>query len=93
MHRIAPEIPQKVSVLFENQDGDAGPGQEKAQHHAGRTAAGDAAAHCDLARFHRSPRRAVVSPPHPPRPSSEEEWGQRLTWVATREDERSAEGI
>ena len=47
MHDIAAEIAQEVGVLFENGDRDAGARQQKAEHHAGRPAAGHAARRFD----------------------------------------------
>jgi hypothetical protein len=43
MNRIAPEIAQKIAVLLQNRDVDARPGQQKAKHHARRSAARDTA--------------------------------------------------
>ena len=44
---VAAEIAQEIGVLLQHHDVDAGAGQQKAQHHAGRAAAGDAAARVD----------------------------------------------
>ena len=41
--RVAAEIAKEVGVLLQHRDLDAGTRQQKAEHHAGRTAAGDAA--------------------------------------------------
>ena len=43
MDRVPAEVAQEVGVLLEDEDVDAGAGEEEAQHHAGRPAAGDAA--------------------------------------------------
>jgi hypothetical protein len=43
MNCVAPEIAQKVRVLLEHNNLDAGASQQKAQHHAGRPSADDAA--------------------------------------------------
>src|SRR5262245_21556148 len=43
--RIATKITQEIAVLFQHQNFDARARQEIAQHHTGRAAAGDAAAH------------------------------------------------
>jgi hypothetical protein len=65
--RVAAEVAQEVGVLLEDQDLDAGPGQQEAEHHPGRPAAHDAAAHQgDLARGHGvSPDRPRVGPSTP----------------------------
>ena len=39
--RVAAEIAQKIAVLLEDDHLDPGAGQQEAQHHSGRTAAGD----------------------------------------------------
>ena len=44
MHGVAAEIAQEIAVLFEDDDVDAGPREQHAEHHAGRSAARDAAA-------------------------------------------------
>ena len=44
VNRVAAEVAQEVGVLFEDQDVDAGPGQQKSKHHPGGPAADDAAA-------------------------------------------------
>ena len=44
MHGVAAEIPEEIGVLFQHQRLDAGATQEISEHHAGRTAADDAAA-------------------------------------------------
>src|SRR5439155_26675295 len=41
---VAAEIAQEVAVLFEDDDVNAGAREQHAEHHAGRSAAGDAAA-------------------------------------------------
>jgi hypothetical protein len=41
VHGVASKVAKKVRVLFEHPDGDAGASEEKSEHHAGRTAAGD----------------------------------------------------
>ena len=43
MHGVAAEIAKEVLVLFQHHDVHAGARQQKAEHHAGRSAAGDAA--------------------------------------------------
>ena len=43
MDGVAAEIAQEVGVLLQHHDIDAGAGQQKAQHHAGRAATGDGA--------------------------------------------------
>ena len=43
MHGVAAEIAQEIRVLFQHHDLDAGARQQKAQHHAGGTAADHAA--------------------------------------------------
>ena len=40
---VALEVAQEVGVLLQDDDVDAGPGQQHAEHHPGRAAAGDAA--------------------------------------------------
>ena len=56
MDGVAAEIAQEVGVLFQHGDGDAGARQQKAEHHAGRSAAGDAAGGFDR-RSHRTTNR------------------------------------
>jgi hypothetical protein len=41
VNRVAAKIAKKVGVLLEHDDVDTGTRQEEAEHHAGRTAAGD----------------------------------------------------
>jgi hypothetical protein len=50
MHGVAAKVPQKVGVLFEHDHVDAGAGEQDAEHHAGRPAAGDATAGLDRRR-------------------------------------------
>ena len=52
--RVAPEVPEEIGVLLEHEDGDAGARQQQAEHHAGRSAAGDAALHGACALVHES---------------------------------------
>ena len=46
MNGVAAEIAQKIGVLLQHHDVDAGAGQQEAQHHAGGTAAGNGALRC-----------------------------------------------
>lgn len=48
MDRVAAEITQEICMLFEDQHGDSGAGQQQSQHHASGTASGDAAADRNL---------------------------------------------
>ena len=41
MHGVAAEVTQKVGVLFHHRDRNAGAGQQQAEHHSRRPAAGD----------------------------------------------------
>ena len=50
MHGVAAKIPEEVGVLLQHHDVDPGAPQQIAQHHAGGTAADDAAARGDGAR-------------------------------------------
>ena len=43
MDGVAAEVAQEIGVLLEHHDVDAGARQQKAEHHAGRPAAGDGA--------------------------------------------------
>jgi hypothetical protein len=43
VQRVAAKIPQKIGVLFQDKHRDAGPGQQKTQHHPGRSSTGNAA--------------------------------------------------
>ena len=43
MDGVAAEVAEEVGVLFEHGDGDAGAGEEIAEHDAGRASANDAA--------------------------------------------------
>ena len=47
MHGVAAEIAEEIRVLFQHRDIDAGASEEKAEHHAGRAAAGDGAGGCE----------------------------------------------
>jgi hypothetical protein len=67
MNRIATEVPQKVGVLFEDQDGDPGAREQQSEHHPGRAAAGDTAADGNLADAHASHLR--ITAPLSPRSS------------------------
>jgi hypothetical protein len=60
MDGIAAEVAQEIRVLLEDDDRDAGAAEQKAEHHAGRPAPGDAALHGRLAQAHA---------PRPPRSS------------------------
>ncbi len=53
MDGVAAEVAQEVGVLLQHHDVDAGARQQQPQHHAGGTAAGDAARGGDL--VHRTP--------------------------------------
>ena len=44
MDGVAAEVTQEIGVLLQHDNVDAGAGEQKTQHHAGRPAAGDAAA-------------------------------------------------
>jgi hypothetical protein len=44
MDRVAAKIAEEVGVFFQHRDIDAGAREQEAEHHAGRTAAGDDAA-------------------------------------------------
>ena len=52
MNSIAAKVAQEIAVLFQHQHLDAGARQQIPQHHAGRTAAGDAAARGNFLRRH-----------------------------------------
>jgi len=52
MNGIAAKIAQEIAVLFQHQDFDPGARRQIPQHHAGRPAAGDAAAHGNFLRRH-----------------------------------------
>ena len=52
MHGVAAEVAEKISVFFQHHDVDAGPRQQKAEHHAGRPAAGDATGRGDRCNRH-----------------------------------------
>ncbi len=41
VHRVAPEVAEEIGVLLHDGDVDALPGEQEAQHHARRAAAGD----------------------------------------------------
>ena len=60
MHGVAAKIPEEIGVLFQHHVIDAGAAEQIAQHHAGRTAADDAAARGDGARRRSFPRSAGV---------------------------------
>ena len=47
MNGVAAEVAEEILVLLQHDDVDAGAGEQKAEHHAGRPAAGDAAARGD----------------------------------------------
>ncbi len=53
MDGVAAEIAKEVGVLFQHHHIDAGARQQKAEHHPGRSAAGDAAARFDRQLAHR----------------------------------------
>ena len=57
MDGVAAEIAQEIGVLFQHRDGDAGARQQEAEHHPGRSAAGDAAGGFDRRRSHRTRNR------------------------------------
>src|SRR5213592_1351568 len=48
MNCVAAKVAQKICMLLEHDDVDAGAGQQKTEHHAGRATAGDAAARLHL---------------------------------------------
>ena len=48
MHGVAAKVAQEVAVLLQHHHIDAGAREQEAQHHAGRPAAGDAAASGDV---------------------------------------------
>ena len=43
MNRVAAEIAEEIGVLLQHHDLNAGARQQESEHHAGGTAAGDAA--------------------------------------------------
>src|SRR6187200_258964 len=55
MDGVATEIAQEVGMLLQHYCSDAGPGQQKPEHHPGRAAAGDAAGCGELRRQLSSP--------------------------------------
>ena len=52
MDGVAAKIAQEIGVLFQHDDVDAGARQQKAEHHAGRSAAGDAALRREVRCYH-----------------------------------------
>jgi hypothetical protein len=66
MDGVAAEVAQKVGVLLQHRHADAGTRQQKAEHHAGRAAADNAAGGLDRNRIHRG---ALVVEPAGRRPS------------------------
>ena len=48
MDGVAAEVAQEIGVFFQHDDVDAGAGEKKPEHHAGRAAAGDGASRGDL---------------------------------------------
>jgi len=44
VHRVAAEVAQEIAMLLQHDDIDAGAREQQAEHHAGGTATGDAAA-------------------------------------------------
>jgi hypothetical protein len=61
VNRVAAKITKKIGVFFEDRDIYAGAGQEIRKHHAGRTAADDAAASVHSLRDY-SPSVHLASP-------------------------------
>ena len=53
--RIASEVAQEIGVFFENENRDAGSGEQKAEHDAGGAPARDAAANRNLGIHHEIP--------------------------------------
>ncbi len=70
MNGIAAKIAQEIAVLFQHQDFDPGARQQIAQHHAGRPAAGDAAAHGNFLRCHGLSLTSA--------PAYQKRWGKRI---------------
>ena len=60
MHGVAAKIAEEIGMFLQHDRIDAGAAQQIAQHHAGRTAADDAAPGGDGARRRSFPRRAGV---------------------------------
>src|SRR3954451_23767737 len=58
MDRVAAEIPKEISVLFEDQHIDPGPGQQETDHKPGRTAPSHATA-CHNWTHHRPPSSRI----------------------------------
>src|SRR5208283_4179896 len=50
MHRVAAKVTQKVGMFFQHQGVDSGAPQQVPEHHAGRPAAGNAAADLNFIR-------------------------------------------
>src|ERR1700727_995469 len=57
---VATKIAQKIGVLFQHDDLDAGTSQKKAEHHSGGSSAGDAALGMKGCRAHRIAARLDV---------------------------------
>ncbi len=57
---VAAEVAQEIGVLLQHHDIDAGARQQKAEHHAGGTAAGDDALRGDGLRRHQPPVSAMA---------------------------------
>ena len=60
MHGVAAEIPEEIGMFFQHQGLDAGATQQISEHHAGRTAADDAAARAALRRPFRASTRIHI---------------------------------
>jgi hypothetical protein len=90
MHGVAAKVAQKIRVLLQNDGLDAGPSQQKPQHHAGRSTAGDTALNsqrvchtlANIRRQHRSPKPggARHSPASPRRPVSHPVFAAAPSW-------------
>ena len=65
MDGVAAEVAQEVSVLLQHQDVDAGAGEQEAEHHAGRAAAGNGAGRRDFLRHPDLTRHARPCAGHP----------------------------
>jgi hypothetical protein len=57
LNQSAAKIPEKIGVLFQDKHRDAGPGQQKTQHHSGRSSTGNAALNRGGFRHHSSDMR------------------------------------
>ena len=81
MDGVAAEVAEEIGVLLQHDDLDAGAGEQEAEHHAGRSAAGDATACGEVSVGMRQVLRSLLASSFPRMPAIQSRDAQRNYWM------------